>query len=231
MKVENRPQLDALCGEYLLGTLRGAARRRFERALREEPRVALRLRHWQEVFAPRYSKLVEVQPSPQSWQRLERELGLARYRTPWHRRLGFWRGFAVTTTAALALAVALQLLQPTAIERAPSATPIAQLEGKAEVARVVAALSQDRATLTLSAARPVLAGPAQSYELWLIPVEGGTPLSLAVLGNLDARVPVAPAHSKRLVPGAKLAITVEPPGGSPVPGPTGPVIVSGQIGI
>jgi anti-sigma-K factor RskA len=44
MKLARDPNLDALCGEYLLGTLRGAARRRFERALREEPLVAARLR-------------------------------------------------------------------------------------------------------------------------------------------------------------------------------------------
>ena len=41
--------VDALCGEYLVGTLRGAARKRFERALREEPLVAQRLRHWQAI--------------------------------------------------------------------------------------------------------------------------------------------------------------------------------------
>ena len=46
MKLDTSPALDALCGEYLIGTLRGAARRRFERALAEEPRVALRLAHW-----------------------------------------------------------------------------------------------------------------------------------------------------------------------------------------
>ena len=62
-------------------------------------------------------------------------------------------------------------------------------------------------------------------------MEGGAPLSLAVLGSLDARVPVAPAHSKRLVQGAKLAVSVEPAGGSPTGGPTGPVIIAGQIGI
>jgi anti-sigma-K factor RskA len=230
MRLENKPQLDGLCGEYLLGTLRGHARRRFERALREEPQVSLRLRYWQDVFIPRYTTMAEMQPSPQSWRRLEHELNLARYRTPWGRRIGVWRGLAITATAALVLSVALQLLRPAGIEPAPSATPIAQLEGKAEVARVVAGLTHDRATLVLHAARPVLAGPAQSYELWLIPVEGGAPLSLAVLGNLDARVPVAPAHSKRLVPGAKLAISIEPAGGSPTGGPTGPVIVSGQIG-
>ena len=82
MKIENSPLLDALCGEYLLGTLRGAARRRFERAQREEPRTALRLKHWQQIFAPRYSRTIETQPSLKVWNRLERELGLSRYRAP-----------------------------------------------------------------------------------------------------------------------------------------------------
>jgi anti-sigma-K factor RskA len=123
----------------------------------------------------------------------------------------------------------VQVPQPVAPIAQP-AQQIAQLEGKVDTARVTAALSQDRTTLELHPVRPVIAGPTQSYELWLIPVEGGAPLSLAVLGNLDARIPVAPAHSRRLVAGAKLAISVEPAGGSPTGGPTGPVILAGQIG-
>ena len=47
MKINNPAWLDALCGEYIIGTLRGPARRRFERALSEEPLVSLRLKHWQ----------------------------------------------------------------------------------------------------------------------------------------------------------------------------------------
>jgi anti-sigma-K factor RskA len=229
MRIENSPALDALCGEYLIGTLQGAARRRFERALREEPRVALRLDQWRTTMAPRYSQAIQVQPSPQVWKRLYAELGLSRYRTPLLRSLGLWRALAAGAMAALVAGIAFQVLKPVPTE--PAAVPIAQLEGQADVARVTAALSPDRNTLQLHAARPVLAGPAQSYELWLIPAEGGAPLSLAVLGNLDARVPVAPAHSKRLVPGAKLAISVEPAGGSPTGAPTGPVIMAGQIGI
>ena len=54
MKLATDPRLDALCGEYLLGTLRGSARRRFERALEEEPQVALRLRYWESRSLPRY---------------------------------------------------------------------------------------------------------------------------------------------------------------------------------
>ena len=140
-----------------------------------------------------------------------------------------WRAFAVGVTALLVAVIGLQFMKPVATE-APGVT-IAQLEGKGDAARVTAAVSADRSTLQLRAARPVLAGPAQSYELWLIPVEGGAPLSLAVLGNLDARFPVAPQYANRLTRGAKLAISVEPAGGSPTGGPTGAIIAIGEIAI
>ena len=182
------------------------------------------------MFAPKYSRMMEVAPSAQVWKRLEHELGLARFRPRWYRRLGLWRALAAGATAALVLGIALQL-RPPATTTEPAPVQIAQLAGKPEGAGVTAMASPDRSVLHLQAARPVLAGPAQSYELWLIPAEGGAPLSLAVLGSLDARVPVAPAHSARLVRGAKLAISVEPAGGSLTGGPTGPVILAGEIGV
>lgn len=229
MRIANSPLLDALCGEYLLGALRGAARRRFERALRQEPRAALRLDYWQSLFAPRYTAMIDVQPSAAIWKRLERGLGLARYRTPWHRRLALWRALAAAALAALALAIGIQLLRPLA--EAPPPVEIARLEGKPGIAGVAAALSRDGRTLELRAARPVFAGPAQSYELWLLPAPGAAPVSLAVLGSLDARFALQPAHRAQLRPGAQLAISVEPAGGSPTGSPTGPVILAGPIRI
>jgi anti-sigma-K factor RskA len=75
----------------------------------------------------------------------------------------------------------------------------------------------------------VLASPAQSFELWLIPAEGGQPLSLAVVGDLDARIELKASQALRLARGAKLAISVEPAGGSPTGAPTGPVILIGDV--
>jgi anti-sigma-K factor RskA len=106
---------------------------------------------------------------------------------------------------------------------------IAQLTGKDDTVRVSAHRSRDGRTLVLRAARPVVAGPQQSYELWLIPAEGGDPISLAVLGSLDAQFAVAPAEVRRLRPGATLAVSTEPAGGSPTGKPTGPVILAGRI--
>jgi anti-sigma-K factor RskA len=213
VRLARLPALDAICGEYVVGTLRGAARRRFERALREEPLVAQRLRHWQSNFTPRYTRMIESRPSPQVWKRLEKTLGLAR--PSWFRR----GGWAIAVTALLLIVVGLQLAK-----REPDGVLIAELAGK--TATVSAHLSRDGRTLVLHSDRPVIAGPAQSYELWLLTPEGGV-MSLAVLGSLEARFEVPERHRGRLR--GQLAVSVEPAGGAPGGKPTGPVILVGPI--
>jgi anti-sigma-K factor RskA len=228
MKIARLRQLDALCGHYILGTLRGRPRRRFERALQQEPLVAARLAYWQRTFALRPSARMQQSPDPRTWRRLEAELGLARYRLPWWRRAGVWRAWAAAATAALVVAVGVQVLRAP-VEAPPMLVAIAKLAGKEQPATVTASISPDLRVLELRAARPVEAGPAQSYELWLIPAEGGAPLSLAVLGRLDARFEVPQVHRGRFRAGATLAVSVEPAGGSPTGAPTGPVILAGKI--
>ena len=225
MRLARHRQLDALIGEYMLGTLRGGARRRFERALREEPAVALRLRTLQQEFTPRYSEHIAQTPSAGGWQRLARELNLSQHRAPWYSRVSFLRGWALGATAALVLGVMFVTLRTTT---EPTLVPIAQLALKGAPPNVTAALSPDGSTLELRAERPIVAGPSQSYELWVIP-QGGAPISLAVLGQVDGALLVREAHRGQLRKGAVLAITVEPLGGSPTGGPTGPVILSGAI--
>lgn len=226
MRLARHRLLDALCGEYLVGTMRGRPRRRFERALKQEPLVAARLAYWQRTHAPRPSDQMREQPDPATWRRLESELGLARFKRPWWRRVGLWRMWATAATAALVVLVGIQVQQ---FETPRQLVEIARLGSKEQPATVTASVSKDHQFLELRAARPVEAGPAQSYELWLIPKEGGAPLSLAVLGRLDARVVVPEGHRARLQAGATLAVSVEPAGGSPTGAPTGPVILVGAI--
>jgi anti-sigma-K factor RskA len=226
MKLARSRHLDALAGEYVLGTLRGAARRRFERAVREEPLVALRVRTLRAEFAPVYRETIAQTMPSDGWRRLQSELGLARFNVPWWRRANVWRAWALGTTAALILGIALIVMRP---QGDTSLATIAQLTAPGGAASVTAALSRDGRTLELRAARPVVAGPAQSYELWLLPPGGAAPISLAVLGQLDSRIAVPSSQIGRLVAGSKLAVTVEPAGGSPTRTPTGPVILVGDI--
>ena len=54
-------------------------------------------------------------------------------------------------------------------------------------------------------------------------------MSLGTIAALDARLTIAAAQAPRLRAGAKLAVSVEPAGGSPTGAPTGPVILVGDI--
>ena len=172
MKLSRHRALDALCGEYLMGTLRGRARRRFERALRDEPLVAQRLALLTNRYAPLPREASAVEPRPDGWERLQRELKLRR---PWHARLG-WPAWAAVATAAVALAVALVVLRPTDA----GLTELAQLAGPDAPTTVTALVTQDRKTLALRAVRPSVPPGGSSYELWLLPAEGGAPISLGV---------------------------------------------------
>jgi len=228
VRLANHRLLDALCGEYLLGTLRGAARRRFEVCLRAEPLVAQRLRHWEATIMPRYSERIE-EPAPRHvWRRLERDLELSKFRLAWHQRVGTWKALAAIASAALIVVVLV------AVESRPGSAPslveIAQLSDKEGGTHVSAQLSRDGRILALKANRPVLAGPNQSYELWLIPSAGAAPVSVAVLGSLDASLPLTPERFAQLRPGVTLAISTEPAGGSPTGQPTGAVILVGRVG-
>ncbi len=80
--------------------------------------------------------------------------------------------------------------------------------------------------------RPVSA-PAlpsgKSFELWAVP-GAGAPMSLGLLsGDRVTVLDLGGAARARLVPGALLAVSIEPAGGSPTGAPTGPVVYTGRL--
>ncbi len=230
MKLATHKALDALVGAYIVGSLRGAARRRFKRAMAQEPLVASRVNYWLQRANLKPSTAQAVQPSAEVWTRISRDLNLRAYRAPWYARTNLWRNWALASTTVLALVVAMQWMLPTLLT--PQLQSIAKLSGDASASRgtiVTASISRDGKTLALKSDRVVVANALQSYELWLLPESGSAPISLAVLGSLDAQFDVPPAQVGRVARGAKLAISVEPAGGSKTGAPTGPVILVGAI--
>jgi anti-sigma-K factor RskA len=71
--------------------------------------------------------------------------------------------------------------------------------------------------------------PAHSHQLWLVPAQG-TPHSLGVIDPSRPQLMAMPAALVgQLRPGATVAISLEPLGGSPREGPSGPVVATATL--
>jgi anti-sigma-K factor RskA len=105
---------------------------------------------------------------------------------------------------------------------------LARLDAEGGQAGFVAAIGAGGTKLTIVPASLVSA-EQKAMELWLIP-EGEKPHSL---GLIDPDKPVTINVPESLLPKvnseAILAVSLEPPGGSPTGQPTGPVIANGKL--
>jgi len=212
---------DKLAAEYVLGTLRGGARRRFEGWMYSDAALRLLVKEWERRLLPMHEFVRAQEPSAQAWRNIEMRLHLKPERSSWH----FWRGFGLgiaSAAVAAALVVSISLKQL----RGPSYDLVATLtDQQAQPALLVKADTSKR----LLQVHVVGGAPVpvdRSLQLWAIPKKG-SPRSLGVLGD-EGRGTFSLASGAVGDDVVVLAISLEPRGGSPDPnGPTGPVLYKG----
>ncbi|WP_295683135.1 anti-sigma factor [uncultured Nevskia sp.] len=78
MKYDNAKLRQMLAAEYVLGTLRGRARRRFERLASADAATRAEIRFWETRLAGLAANLAPQTPPPAIWQNLEQQIGLER---------------------------------------------------------------------------------------------------------------------------------------------------------
>ncbi|MEK8048387.1 anti-sigma factor [Ideonella margarita] len=227
----SRPRLaDRLAANYVLGTLRGAARRRLETLLPAHPSLRQAVNRWQDALVPLASTVPPVAPTAAVWTRLETRLfGAAEAPLSWWQRLLPWRAATgVATAAALVMGVALSIpppaQSPVVIVMSPNEAAAA---GPALLskAKFVASVSGDGRALVLKPLDALPLDAGRALELWAVPAQGA-PRSLGlVAGDHSTQV----LRAKLLKDTAAFAVSVEPDGGSPTGAPTGPIISVGKL--
>ena len=218
MKPDNHEIVDRLASEYVLGTLRGPARRRFERWRASTPFVDQRCRFWEERLMRLAKDLTPAQPPAHVWPAIQRRLNLTTPR-PALRRM---RSFALAASVLLVVGVAgllywrgIQTVRPTAVATisAKSGEQVWQLEVFGNANRLVAHAAK-------LPARPA----GSDFELWALP-KGRAPVSLGVLPSEGATSRTLTAIQRQaLASSSQVAVSIEPLGGSPTGQPTGDVI-------
>jgi anti-sigma-K factor RskA len=226
------PQLrQKLAAEYVLGTLQGAARLRFERLLREDARLRSDVSTWETRLSPLLLKMgTPAMPPARVWAGIRRRLFGAEAGANFWERLSFWRPLALGSGAlAAALLVYLSIGQ---FAPAPIAPPtlaaILQDQKSQTVWLVSTSTSAGGTVISVKTLQPQPLPARQAFELWMIAGDG-KPRSLGLIapsGLTQLSVPkqLAPV----LVQGVVLAVSLEPAGGSPSGSPTGPVLYQGK---
>ncbi|HEU4589604.1 MAG TPA: anti-sigma factor [Steroidobacteraceae bacterium] len=217
MKSANRELVDRLAAEYVLGTLRGRARRRFERWLLS-PQVGAIVKAWEDRLAGLEPRLESVAPPATVWRGIEDRLRL--------RKLGrgpAMRWVALAASLVIAAMVYLFFLSGGPVLRPLLATQQASIGDAQTIYWTVELLGDnEKIRATVRGRHALEAGKA--LELWVLPAQGN-PVSLGLLPASGAQLRDLTAAQRTALAGARqLAVSLEPAGGSPTGLPTGPVL-------
>jgi anti-sigma-K factor RskA len=234
---DDSPEADLLAAEYALGVLEGEVLDLAETRMRDNRAFAAAVEAWSLRMTPLAEALPETAPPADLKARIEAGLfgEAAASQTSqsggiWA-SLTFWRGAAAAFAASTVIAVVLVLAGSPSPDE-PSAAYYAALQADAAAPSVLIRFDPD--TNRLSIAGPLGAEAAEPVqpELWVIP-PGGAPRSLGLIASIDgdlvAGIQVNADTALAIARGATLAISLEPPGGSPTGAPTGPVVAAGAV--
>jgi len=218
-----------LAGEYVLGTLRGPARVRFERLVEDDPHLWQEVAFWERRLGALGEALPEQAPPSRVWAAIEAQIGPQRAPTTqssgFWQSMQFWRGFSLVATGLAAALLVLVLLPPADTDFRPIqvATLQNEADGTAWIVRVAA-----NGTAEIAAIDAPTAPPGRDYELWLLRGTDQAPVSLGLASTAQTQRIALPAT---FADGTGFAISVEPAGGSRTGAPTGPVLfVGGLVG-
>lgn len=238
-----------LAADHALGVLDMSERLRAERLRREDAGFAAEVEAWEARLAPLSGAVSPQAPPARLWAAIERELVFARGAEAPPAPLApapaavssavplrggvasFWRWLALGSTTLLAASLAglaILVVGPATPPAGPMMAAISDTDGRAMFTAVLDPAAGH--AMLMPALVPMPEGRVP--ELWLIP-ENGRPISL---GLLDPGRPHRVALGREGMPAgvmrpgaAMLAVSAEPPGGSPTGQPTGPVMGQGAL--
>ena len=230
---------EALAAEYVLGTLRGPARQRFSKYLRDDNDLQDRVANWEGRLSSLSLRVLPVVPAARVWLSLEKRLGWSQTNTQDQADSGglthlidAWGGKIAALAFMLLLTVTLFVTLPDPVSETqqqtiPEAVWLAELTITDEQKNPLWSIKSNPGQV--EAVIEVLDTPAiednQDLELWYIAGEGSAPVSVWVFphqaGSKHTAILPAPLNS-----GALFAVSLEPKGGSPTGQPTGPVLYS-----
>ena len=234
MRYDNQQLIDMLSAEYVLGSLQGAARIRFEQLIQQRADWAKTLNWWQTHLHLLAETVHAVKPRKQVWQQIENRLWNKTdpsNASNWWRILN-WRNTALLSTSLafiFATFLAVQAPNKPSISEPTAVAMLANDKAQAGWLLSLANNAGGNAEIRANSLASLQIKNQNAYELWLLPSDKSKPISLGLLPQKGNKVLVVPANLVAMLPESGLAVSVEPMGGSPTGQPTGAVLYQGKL--
>lgn len=237
MTPSNPQAIELLAQRYVLGTMRGRARRRFAAYASAHFPVRRAVDDWQARLAPLAWSVPPVTPSDLVWQRVRAALGhsgeikAGRRASPWAALAAALGVIAVIAGGGWWQAVNQPpvTVTETVVQRVPEQVTVALINDAAGEPLWFSSVREQAGELRVRVINPPEVRAGKDYQLWLL-TEDGTPLSLGLLPVTGERqLPVSAAVLAALDSSEVVAVSLEPEGGSPEPVPTGPVLFTAAL--
>jgi anti-sigma-K factor RskA len=242
--------LDHLASTYVVGTLRGGARRRFETLLKQRADVRLLTAQWQERVHVLSAPVPRVRPSAQVWRNVQAQIQAqskpqtqkpnAAQATPKPSGWWTWLSGSALVGAGFAAAMMMVLLQPLSFisvdrlalkaEKLPQSYVGLLLDESGAPAVLASSVRQGK-TLTVKILKPVASPAGTQLRLWALPTEGAPFLVGVIPPNLPVRtnteIALADVSEKLFAKVPKLIVTAES-AATPALAPQGTALLSGH---
>ena len=230
--------IDRLAAEYVLGTLRGRARRRFEKLLSGSIPMRRAVQSWERRLFWMSAGLKPVEPPARVWMQIAARIGGTKTAAmpPPVTTSHLWQAIAASIAGiALTLGILLATRQPEVQVRVETQVEVQPVQAAhtAIVADATAPIwvlnaypgaGTAAAELRVQAVREIPLAGNKSFELWMLPDSGTPPVSLGLLPRSGSAVlPLTAEKLRTLISTSKVAVSIEPAGGSPTGAPTGAI--------
>jgi anti-sigma-K factor RskA len=218
----------ALAAEYVIGTMHGMARKRYQRLMVQYPQIREATDQWEAHFNSLGSQLKPIAPDPSVWnkivQRLDNEI-IAKESTnvillP-KNKPNIWKGWSLlATAAAVVLAIILVTPQGDVSKRSEQFT-VFQNDDSQSLWLIEIFSESIEVTATINLQQK----SNNDYQLWIVPKNGSEPISLGLMPQTgELSLPKSSQFDQLEI--AALAVSLEPIGGSPTGLPTEVIYIS-----
>jgi anti-sigma-K factor RskA len=225
----DRNDLEALAGEYVLGTLPADERRAAEARYAADPVFRRAVSEWEIRLQPLADAAGEVPAHGALLDRILAGIDAAPLRlaeagdnvVALRRSVRRWQVTSAIVGAAAAVLAAVVVVGE--LRPSPQTEFVAVLTAGGDAPAFVATVNTQAGTISVR--RVAEAAPEdKSFELWSIaPNEAPKSLGVVEQASFTQPLPVSPSGD------LTLAISLEPKGGSPTGAPTGPVVYTGAL--